>query len=203
VRNAVTCFLLTPTDRYQVRLRRYTRDDGRRCPGRAGCCNASVVLGVEQHASAPTCGDRPDVAPHDDPRWPTTCEACGRVFELGDAWQVRYERMHARSDGGPETTLRDAPPGAMWDAPWMVPHVQGPDGRCLIVRLPDGHDWTIDDEANNCTRKGDRTHQCWCRHGEPPVLTVDKRGESCAAGAGSIQTPRWHGFLRNGRLEPC
>jgi hypothetical protein len=34
-------------------------------------------------------------------------------------------------------------------------------------------------------------------------LTVDKNGDTCAAGAGSILTPAWHGFLRNGELVAC
>jgi len=32
------------------------------------------------------------------------------------------------------------------------------------------------------------------------VFTVDKNGDACAAGAGSILTPTWHGFLQNGEL---
>ena len=43
-------------------------------------------------------------------------------------------------------------------------------------------------------------HRCWCRHGEPPNITVDKNGPTCPAGAGSIQCNDWHGYLRNGEL---
>lgn len=105
--------------------------------------------------------------------------------------------------GEQQPTQRAFGPGAMWDAFWMPESWRGPDGKCLNVILPDGHEWCIDAESSNCTRKGDRTHQCWVRHGEPPNLTVDKNGETCAAGAGSIVSPRtgWHGFLRNGTLE--
>jgi hypothetical protein len=74
----------------------------------------------------------------------------------------------------------------------------GPDGKFLIAVCPGGHHWHIDGKASNCTKPSDEVHKCWIRHGEPPNLTVDKNGDTCAAGAGSIQTPNWHGFLRNG-----
>jgi len=98
--------------------------------------------------------------------------------------------------------------GAMWRAIWMPknwdwdnesePH--------LIVRCPNGpddaaSDWDVDSRASNCTLPNDKTHRCWVRHGTPPNITVDKAGETCQAGAGSIQMPKWHGFLRNGVLD--
>jgi hypothetical protein len=43
-----------------------------------------------------------------------------------------------------------------------------------------------------------RPHKCWVRHGEPPNHTVDKRGNTCGAGAGSILSGSYHGFLRDG-----
>ncbi|MGA3265490.1 MAG: hypothetical protein ABSE16_01555 [Verrucomicrobiota bacterium] len=101
----------------------------------------------------------------------------------------------------------------------------GPDGMSLVVRMPGGHDWGIDGRCSNCDSpcarcakpyhqcqcrypegyKDSHPHQCWVRHGAPPKLTVDKGapGQSCKAGAGSIIVPGWHGFLRNGILEPC
>lgn len=82
-----------------------------------------------------------------------------------------------------------------------MPFNIGPDGICLMVRLPNGHDWMVDSEASNCTRKGE-PHQCWVRHGDPREcrVSVDKNGDTCAAGAGSIQGGDWHGFLRDGVL---
>jgi hypothetical protein len=71
----------------------------------------------------------------------------------------------------------------------------------LMVVTPDRHWWDIDGRANNCTMKTDKRHRCWVRHGVPPDLTVDKAGLTCAAGAGSIQTPDWHGYLHNGVLD--
>lgn len=70
----------------------------------------------------------------------------------------------------------------------------------LMVVCPDGHWWDIDSRANNCTLPKDMVHHCWIRHGEPPQITVDKNGVTCSAGAGSIQTPKWHGYLREGML---
>lgn len=100
------------------------------------------------------------------------------------------------------------PAGAIWRAVWMPvnwcwenetePH--------LIVRCPNGdgvRDWDIDSRCSKCTLPDDKVHRCWVRHGDVPVLTVDKVGLTCAAGAGSIQLPLWHGFLRNGELVAC
>lgn len=106
-----------------------------------------------------------------------------------------------RSDGGGETTIRDAPPGAMWDA-WWYPW-KGPDGRSLMVRCPNGRDWSIDGRASNCTLPDDQEHRCWVRTGDPPSVTVSKSApgqRTCSAGGGSIQAGDYHGFLRDGRL---
>jgi hypothetical protein len=152
--------------------------------------------------------------PETDPRWPAKCDACGRPFEPSDAYQLFGSQIYIRPDQ-PEfrCTLRDAPPGACWNAWWIADrrhdapigcgYMIGPDRRSLIVRLPDGHDWMIDARASNCTKKDDVAHHCWVRHGRPEdgTLHVDKNGNTCAAGAGSIQTPKWHGFLHGGELH--
>lgn len=113
------------------------------------------------------------------------------------------------------TSLSLAPVGAMWYADWIQeaywPPVgegqslvawRGPDGHTLVVRVRPNFDWSPDRRASNCTRLDDDKHKCWVRHGEPPNITVDKDGDTCSAGAGSIVAPDWHGFLRNGVLEP-
>lgn len=83
---------------------------------------------------------------------------------------------------------------------------QGPDGKCLVVVTPAGP-WFVDSVCSNCTRKEDKVHKCWVRHGEAPNITVDKNGDTCAAGAGSIMIrageKSYHGMLRNGVLEEC
>ncbi len=115
-----------------------------------------------------------------------------------------------RADTGEEMPLSKAPPGAMWLADWYGDDGsyvnKGPDGLTLVVAVPDGsgtHHWIVDSRASNCTKKDDDVHKCWIRHGVPPNVTVDKNGNTCSAGAGSIQTDKWHGFLRNGYLEQC
>lgn len=158
----------------------------------------------------------------DDPRWPSRC-ACGYEFTADDSWQVNFDGLYEAHGGardGELWTLRDAPVGAMWDAslyrsdgetegPWI-----GPDGLCLVVKTPGG-DWLVDSEASNCTRTQwtpadgggkrwtGRTHYCWIRHGDPrkpETLHVDKNGNTCSAGAGSIQAGSYHGFLHHGEL---
>ena len=90
----------------------------------------------------------------------------------------------------------------MYDAWWLhdEPNFCGPDGKAMHLVCPDGSIWHIDGRASNCTDPHEWTHRCWVRHGEAPQLTVDKNGHTCQAGAGSIQTARWHGFLRGGEL---
>jgi hypothetical protein len=81
----------------------------------------------------------------------------------------------------------------------------GKDGRVLICRLPDRTDWVIDSRANNCTLPLDDKHWCWVREGRPEdgTLNIGKGGRTCSAGAGSIATGGYHGFLRHGRLVSC
>ena len=73
-------------------------------------------------------------------------------------------------------------------------------GEHLYAVLPNGRYWDIDSRASNCGRPDDRTHRCWVRHGEPPNVTVDKQGDTCTAGAGSILADDYHGFLRAGEF---
>lgn len=205
----IQCFLLEPTERVQVKLRRYTRDNA------PDCCSAYPGKYSYHTTSAPFCEEPAEhdeqgyiknglkpVPAHDDAHWPKVC-ACGYVFQEGDEWQRFTELIYRRTDTGEETTLYDAPAGAMWYA-WWVDQFHVPQGiHNLIVKTPGG-DWEIDSQANNCTMKDDvkqERHHCWIRHGEPPNVTVDKAGVTCGAGAGSIQAGSYHGFLRNGYLE--
>jgi hypothetical protein len=121
-------------------------------------------------------------------------------------------KVHRRQDTGEIIALCNAPIGAMWFADWMLAGIKnepnhqvmrGPDGHCLVVRLPTNHDWIVDGRCSNCTLPDDDRHKCWVRHGIPPDVTVDKNGRTCSAGAGSISIPGWHGFLRNGYLVEC
>lgn len=204
----IRCFMLEATDRVLVKLRRYSKEQTCPLPGCGGFHQAAMRIedepaefdagypGVISNSGEP-------VAPHDDPRWPRAC-ACGYTFQEEDVWQRFTELIYRRVDTGEETTLRDAPPGAMWEAPWLdemfVP--QGPHN--LEVMTPGGI-WAIDGRANNCTMPEDHRqekHHCWVRSGTPPDVTAGKNdGPTCQAGAGSILCGSYHGFLRNGYLE--
>ncbi len=147
---------------------------------------------------------------HTHPAWPTKCEHCDYLFQPQDDWQEWAERLMRRSDTNDLTTRDAAPPGAMWDAWWYRDHQEstGTDGRSLVVRLPNGHEWCMDFRCSNCTLPQDNVHKCWVRHGDPPNLTVNKDGVTCQAGAGSIWSRQghpdeWHGFLTKGKLVKC
>jgi hypothetical protein len=127
-----------------------------------------------------------------------------RSAETGETWPGLY----------------DLPPGAMFWWTFATSEVSdwhpynGPEGKCLAVMLPSRNVWLIDSDAKNCTDKEDFQrggHKCWIRHGAPPLVTVDKRAgvegasaeKTCGAGAGSIQSGEYHGFLRGGFLVAC
>lgn len=149
---------------------------------------------------------------HDDPRWPTLCSKCQYRFVEDDFWQTFTNAIYRRASDGAEFALPGtvgpypdwappAPPGAMWHAWWLPSLWRGDDGIALGVVLPNSSIWMVDSQASNCTRPGE-PHKCWVRHGDPRQghVTVDKVGDTCAAGAGSIQAGDYHGFLRDGRL---
>lgn len=123
--------------------------------------------------------------------------------------------MWRRTDTGEiQPDIGDFPVGAMWYAPWLDELYQPTLDHVLCVRTPGG-DWVIDSQCSNCTQptatyredghtiqpKMQTDHHCWCIHGTPPAITVDKSCTTCAAGAGSIQAGTWHGFLTDGYLQ--
>lgn len=213
---SVQTFWLEPTDQVAVGLRRYVRkhEGGWTCE--EGWHDALVYTGLEpadfqvrDPAGNKVLGPRPMV--ENDPRWPKECRrGCGYKFTDDDHWQMWQELVYRRTDTDELRVLHQtqpsppeaspAEPGACWNA-WWMPFSRGTDGIYLMVRLPDGHDWAVDSQASNCTRPGE-PHKCWIRHGDPRdcKVTVDKDGDTCSAGAGSIGTPDWHGFLRDGQL---
>lgn len=220
---SLAAFYLIPTESARVSLRRYASGDYDcgRLPGRRTYHDVAAEVDTipaviverrwEWQAPSPE-----SIAPD---AWPMTC-GCGYTFTKADTRQVFVEPLYRRSDGGPGVfTLRTAPPGAMWDAWWYPEDLgKGPDGLSLIVKCPNGVEWHIDGFASNCDapcrscgRRRDahsgasgcrrfdpKPHHCWIRHGAPPMITVDKDGDSCGAGAGSIQAGDYHGFLRAG-----
>lgn len=150
---------------------------------------------------------------------PEACD-CGYLFKPSERRDGAGCTEFRRTDTGEVLPLglADFPVGAMFYQEWLeydtLPAYgeeasgepmhwwRGPDNRILAVMTPGGL-WSIDTRASNCGRPDDNRHRCWVRHGVPPEITVDKAGDTCPAGAGSIQIGSYHGFLRNGYLEEC
>ncbi len=186
-------FLLTETTLVQLVYRRFTfHERSAPCPHapRNGH-NAQVVIG---EADGVFTHDgyleslEPDLS---DTRWRdvSTC-ACGYLFTPADPRQVVQRLFYADAvgsrylvDPGVESAFR-APAGAMWEAPWgrtsADPWV-GPDGKCYIIRLPDGTDWCMDCPSSGGGR--------WDRTGVVPHHVT------------AIQSAGYHGWLRNGLLS--
>lgn len=134
------------------------------------------------------------------------CDQCGYVFADSKPSALSSQREWIRKDTG-EThwDVRDFGPGACFYADWLTSYFEQVwdnwhGGAPLQIQMPNNDSWMPESRASNCTLPEDRQHRCWCLHGEFPNLTADKNGLTCNAGAGSIATTNWHGFLRNGEL---
>lgn len=205
----VRCHWLVLTNRCRLSLRRFrwyeTKKYGK-CAEDGGYCEARVPFG-ERDAQYKTEGKSRFLCGYDylmpgksDPRWPKKCSKCSYQFEDprfapcdcepgctkikrvgGDNYQVFFEQIWRRDGTDATMVLEEAAAGAMWDAWWLhgVSKYEGADGRALMVKLPDGSDWTIDDR--------------WTRTGEPPIITVQPSIKSCG----------YHGFLIDGVLRSC
>lgn len=228
-RNA-TCFLLQPTDLIQVRLRRYMGNTSDcPAPGNHGMHQAWVLIGNDKEIEGVNnVNTFKGPIPDNDPRWPTKCD-CGLPFPEDLPRQYFPQHLYRRTDNGELVTWRDAPGGAMLVPDWyddpkplLVKLPNGwewnVDSRASNCDSPCQHCQQPYHSHNTetCSNPGDgehkwtkgayvdgRPHACWVRHGEPPLVTVDKNGVTCNAGAGSIIGGNWHGFLRNGVLEEC
>jgi hypothetical protein len=212
----VKCFFVTPSDHARRTLRRYSSyktETLTRCPGRYGFHNADVLLEViprGKNANGDWAVATEANISHDDPRWPAKCDGCEYHFAKDDEWQINVTQVYADAATGREYMLRDAEqnPGMMWDADWFGESMRGPDGRCLVVVCPNGHQWMIDTRCSNCTLPKDSgpfgtAHRCWTRTGEPPLISVGKQyGKTCSAGGGSIQAGDYHGFLGSNGAAP-
>ncbi|MEI7424351.1 MAG: hypothetical protein WCK18_19785 [Prolixibacteraceae bacterium] len=123
----------------------------------------------------------------------------GKIKEdHGELIGVGTERIYDTPSGKLE-------PGCLFWSDWLPEDMYWDNhtGPQLHAVLPNGQQWNIDSRASNCTMPNDRSHRCWCRHGEIPNISVDKNGQTCSAGAGSIAVPGWHGFLTNGEFKEC
>lgn len=125
--------------------------------------------------------------------------ATSKVWDEGVADLSGLAPLYRLPDGR-EVVSSELPPGAVYHAEYMDEYRPGPDGKAICAVCPDGHHWLIDSRASNCTLPDDDVHRCWCRHGDARdgTLHVDKVGVTCQAGAGSIQTSKYHGKLENG-----
>lgn len=205
--NQVECFVVSPSKTLRIRLRRFSADEGE-CPSKEnyGYHQAIAEGGsfeLELGQELPPITTRETLVPHSDVRWPTRC-ACGLAFKDDDYKQTRFDTVYEDQKGG--SWLRsDLPPGAMYRATHLEDDKAfcGLDGQSWVVVLPDGVHWNIDSRCNNCSLPNDDVHKCWCRHGQAPKFTVNKVGNTCSAGGGSIQTKAYHGFLTNGYLVQC
>jgi hypothetical protein len=141
--------------------------------------------------------------------WPVRCE-CGKEFQQPRRSSGTHRYWRRADTGEHQWRIGLFGPGAMWFASWF--HGGEIDGKLLygmdwdnafeppLIIMTPGGEWNVDSRASNCSRKEDRTHRCWVRHGTPPQLTVDKNGDTCAAGGGSIQAGSYHGVLADGIL---
>ncbi len=188
VSRVIPCKMLTPTDRFRRSVRCFTYwRPFTKCWGHYARVEYETIEipGYEWDKG--------------EAHWPVACEFCDYQFTANDNWWVNDERVY--SDGEDEWTLRDAPAGSMWFAPWYDSICKPQLEHCLVVALPSGHDWLVDSQANNCTIPEDHRqekHHCWVIVGTMPNITVGKGGQTC--GDGSIAVPGYHGILRNGAL---
>lgn len=190
-------FVLEPTTLFRVELRRFTYENSRRCPSGAAGHSANTIIHDINSPFADAAftmeysGNSADDFPHEDTRWPETCEACGYEFTEEDEWQHSTTRFY-RAPTGDLCTLRfgEGLPGGVYEVPWLK-------GACsefyrrdwagkrapLMVVCPDKHHWFIDGDASNGAG--------WEVTGDPPNLTARP----------SILTSNYHGWLTDGVLS--
>lgn len=184
----IPLWIAEPTGRYERRLRRYTFSPDSACPGGAGHTASAVTGTVGEDEHQPVTGD---LHPHDDPRWPGTCEHCGYAFTDADQWQLSDKTIYRLPDGTEFTFSRSlgmcAPPGTMIRAGWFDEHAAVP-GESWLIALPDGGDWITTQRAAGGGH--------WTVTGTAPDIT--------ATPSVWHNSPNgWHGWVRNGELVPA
>ena len=197
-------FIAEPTGRCMVVLRRYDHTSD---PPAEHRHNADVIA-IRDVVATPLGEDGysplsqyRSLFPPTDPRWPTRCASCGGPFidQGSDHWQVNEldwflcpnGRRFAHGIGHWR-----APVGSMIRATWC--DNTWPDNGCPAYRieLPNGNEWLSNQPSSRqgSTEKGPQ----WSVTGTPPKITVSP-SIFCRPGG----PKSWHGFIRNGRLEPC
>lgn len=176
--------------------------------GRPGCHNAyTFIRDVPELEAWDAFGRQEDYV---EALWPTHCRDCGAPVpstlkvEKTVGWtgpvgnrQLSTNRLYNNESGEPGA-------GDLFETHWHdshdCPYWDNCNGIHLQAILPNGWHWDVMSRAKNCDKREDRTHRCWVIQGsyKDGTITVDKNGHTCSAGAGSIDAPGWHGFLRNG-----
>lgn len=146
-----------------------------------------------------------DICPKTDERWKQVakCEKCDYLFQESDYWDIFQDVIYHDDETNQEFGRRELPPGAMYFAPWLDSLYKPQLEHNLVVVLPNGIEWNVDSQANNCTIPDDThqdRHHCWVISGTMPNITAGKNQPTCSAGAGSIQAGDYHGHLINGEL---
>ncbi len=199
------CTMIEPVGKYKEYVVLW---DGDGCPGRLHSARLNVGPCAIDDREPPPLADMPE--------WEGACERCGEAIP----WRTAVKTPHGCGDPTCMTSSlkRSAGTRVTWSTPsgkpepgsmfWQYWNVgenhhcsgnwDGCQGPHLIAVCPNGSEWDIDSRAANCTMKDERTHRCWIRSGEPPMVTAGKAGHTCTAGAGSIQAGDYHGFLQNG-----
>lgn len=189
--------------------------------GTYGYHNAQLHVADVMDPTARNVGGDPE--DYVDSCWPVKCDHCDAAVPLDGVAngisdhvprrQVFNQTLYATPD---RSWIGYPQPGDLYYATWSH---WGDPSRCLywsncaephlICILPNGKTWDLMSRASNCTMPDDKQHRCWVRHGDPSkgeLVTVDKNSSvrsTCAAGAGSIVSGDYHGFLHNGKLLSC
>lgn len=178
---------LLETSRVQLSLRVVSRQPCQLAPYGVPIHNTQVPWREQQTMDWIEYG-MPDAG---DPLWPAYCR-CGFQFRKTDLHLVVPERLYRIS---PEelVTLREAPVGACWYAPWMhsgatEPDVlwSGPDQRCMVVQTPAG-EWWLDGPSRQVP-----DGRGWIRTGDSIDTTT------CTP---SVRIGVWSGYLHGGVLH--
>lgn len=128
---------------------------------------------------------------------PKTCDYCNKPFGPYDRISLGYPEYYIGATH--LLTRHDLPAGAMWDAgeyykDWD--RYKSPDGIIVVVKLPNGLEFMPDGPATN--RK---EVPAWTRTGDPKLANLTVQGSIASGKKGTSKY--YHGFLRNGILEPC
>lgn len=210
----IKCIFFEASTKVKRYFRRYQDGD---CLGKGEYHNAEIFYD-EIEVPVPIDGFENDPRmisglPHKNlkAQYPQKCDHCDFIFTDGSTFQKNPLRQYFCEATGEYFELNKIPVGGMYFAPWLDCWTTPQLAHVLIVRTPGGS-WAVDSQASNCTKpksNGEKgrlqsDHHCWIIEGDiPPNITVSKNGNTCGAGAGSIQCGKYHGFLRNGYLEEC